>query len=421
MWSGDCADEDAALQLLYLVDIIALWGQFQYRPFAAACIRALERRQRDEDDWNFYDAALLSHQVTIRASNFRTLRRFDPSIELNTTIRQLQRAGTQTSFSDLQEKVFENFRHLSVKSYFIPQRDGYTWLLHRRLRGKDLLVVRTNSEGIPWQPLIIHDATNWTSQSFKDIIVQEKVRMPQNVETDFRYSKNRTSVLEKCFTIRDGYCTMRDLQFCAILPLGSRKKIISEGSSIPHHMKALVELLDLQGLVDAAEAEYGLWCDRTLHHTSDDDLGPMILCESTACKVGWYHHKCVGADIGTDYGPHRWVCPTCKSQPVTFSQYDMEEMDTGVIEASDFRVQRVRSVGRAWHDHKWPKPKEVRESYRKIYRRIEMETDVSKFLSTVKCLEAGKRESTLRIRAVLRDDPSKITPLRGRDRFSRRK
>jgi hypothetical protein len=210
--------------------------------------------------------------------------------------------------------------------------------------------------------------------------------MPRNVATDFRYDKDNISIMKRCFDATDRYRTMHDLQFCAILPLKSRKKKSDKETTVPRDDGSLMQLLDLQKLVDAVRSAYERYCS-----CIGPGTGHMILCDSTRCNTLWYHYECVGLDVNEDHSRHDWSCATCKrSSDIRISAYDSEKFEHGVSEASDKRIQRARSVGRAWGDHKWPEPKEVRKLYGKICCRIKMETDTKNFSNTVECLEADR-------------------------------
>lgn len=416
LWSGDCANRTKALQLLYLIDIVALWGQFQYKPFAAACIRTLKKRSKGRRDSCVNNAKLLSYQKEISPANFRSLQRHDQTtIALRKSTLRLLRAGTVTTEAEMERQIMLGIRSLSLKSYPIPEKDGFIWLQHRQLYDSDLLVVRVNVEGLVLPALVIFDSTHWESDDFRTIIREENVRMPQNIETEFRYDKDDISVMEKCFDATKGHCTMQDLQFCAILPLKSHKKERSGASNIPRDDGPLTQLLGLQKLVDAARSAYERYCSCDRPETNH-----MIQCDSTRCKIGWYHYECVGLDLNEDHSRHDWICATCKySSEIRISKYDSKEFEDDVRQASDERIQRARSVSRAWRDHNWPDEKEVRKLYGKICCRIEMETDTKSFSDTVKCLEADRRNPMVQTRAILRDDPRKVTQLVQRFRASR--
>ncbi len=69
LWSGDSANIDEALQLLYVVDIIALWGEHKYKPFAGACIRRFEA-EIDNKPSPSSQATLLRQQIEIKKEKF---------------------------------------------------------------------------------------------------------------------------------------------------------------------------------------------------------------------------------------------------------------------------------------------------------------------------------------------------------------
>lgn len=418
MWSGDCANRNKALQLLYLVDIIALWGQFQYKPFAAACIRTLKARTKGRRDSCLSNARLLKYQKNISVAEFRSLQRGGNFAVTTVTTpdftSKLQRAGTATSEAEMERQIILGVRSLSLQSYFIPEKDGFIWLQHRQLYGSDLLVVRVNTEGLVLPALVIFNSTDWKSDQFRKIIHEEKARMPQNVATEFRYNRHDISVLKKCFDATDGYCNQRDLQFCAFLPLKLCERKRDEETTIQRNGGSLSQLLGLQKLIDAVRNTYKRYCS-----CNKPESGSMILCDSTRCNIGWYHYGCVGLDVTEDHSRHDWICATCKrSSDILISRYDNGKFERGVSEASDERIQLARSVNRAWKDHKWPKAKEVRKLYGQMCCRIEMETDIKNFSNTVGCLEADRRNPAIQTSAVLRADTSKITQVLHRFRAS---
>jgi hypothetical protein len=214
LWSGDCVHAEEALQLLYLIDIIALWGQFQYKPFAAACIRILETQLEGNRSVRPPDARLLQFSKWINTWEF-------PSLLFNGAFLiaspgspfGLRRAGTNTSMSELTDQLKRGLRLHDARNYFIPKRDANIWRLHRKLRGADLLVVRVNIDGCVLQPLVIFQSANWSSRDFQLIMEKERARMPQNVEVELRYDKDRISFMQKCFDIDKGHCTRSEIQF----------------------------------------------------------------------------------------------------------------------------------------------------------------------------------------------------------------
>jgi hypothetical protein len=411
LWTGNCADPEKALQFLYLIDVIALWGQFQYRPFIGACIRILESKGR----WSrFMDKGqLIREKQAINTRNFRSLQ-FEGLSPSGPTINSMrfQRAGTFTSVSELDDQFKRGLRLLDSRNYFIPERDAYIWLSHRELPGVDLLVVRVNNKGVVQPPLVIFESSDWASEQFVNIIKEEKVRMPENVQVEFRYDENHTSVLQKCFDADKGYCTQSELQFCVILPLHPKVRA-TDDACLQEEFATLEQLLDLRKIVKTAESINEEWC--TCQGAATED---MVLCDSTKCEYGWYHMDCVGLEDVNN--AQQWVCRAClrSNDNVMLSKYDNDEsFDDDILEASDMRIQRVRSLSRAWASHKWPKPSDVRDlMYKKICCEIEMETRQRKFRDTVETLETKRHNPKRRCWAVLRDDPLRMTHLKQRFR-----
>ncbi|CAO2653299.1 Nn.00g027100.m01.CDS01 [Neocucurbitaria sp. VM-36] len=416
LWTGDCANQTKALQLLYLIDIIALWGQFQYKPFAGACIRILKRRSKGGRLRRLLQTNLLEHQKSINGRNFRSIQYSGiPTIGSKTSSFKLQRAGTDTPEAEINKQLMLGMRFLSLETYYIPERDGFIWLLHHReYRGADLLVVRVNTGGSVLPPLVIFSSSDWISEDFRYIIREERARMPHNIATDFRYDKDYSSVWQKCFDARDGQCTLSDIQFCAILPLKHKRGMI-DNTCAHTYFQPLEKLLGLQALVDAAQHANELWC--ICQEGPESERGDLILCDATNCTVGWYHKECVGLD--EDYSGHDWICPTCKESRhnISWSKYDNGDFEDGILEASDERIQRARSLNRAWNNHRWPEPGQVRHlMYRKICCEIEMETNPHKFRNTVDCLEAERYSSATRHWAIIKNDPLRFTQIRQRFR-----
>jgi hypothetical protein len=69
LWSGNLAKNDEALQLLYIVDIIALWAEHDYKPFVGHCISRLEAK-REGERFPFDEETLRAVQIEINRANF---------------------------------------------------------------------------------------------------------------------------------------------------------------------------------------------------------------------------------------------------------------------------------------------------------------------------------------------------------------
>jgi hypothetical protein len=418
LWSGNSVNQTKALQLLCLVDIIALWGQFQYKPFAGACVRILKKKSKVRGTLELLKTRYLQQQHPIDANHFRTLQSYGVAAGSSTRYMfTLRRAGTDTSVREITAQFMQGMRSLSLDHYFILERDGFVWLLHRGLIGADLLVVRVNNGGCVLSPVIIFRSSDWKSHQFERITREERARIPQNIATEFRYDKDRKSVLEKCFSPTTGYCTVSDIQFCAILPLKRQRRAAAD-VRIKKKLEHLEQLLGLQQLIDDAERAKDEWCI-----CNGEDSGDMISCDAMKCPVGWFHKSCVSLD--RDYEAQDWFCPGCKAAGnIVFSTYDnnKEKFDEDVLDRSDVRVQRARSLNRVWNNHKWPDAREVRDlMYNNICCGIEMETNPRNFWNTVDSLEAEKDTTAPQQWAIHRNNPLQVTQIRRRFRSEARR
>src|SRR5947207_746188 len=82
IWSGDTRYEDEALQLLYIIDIVAIWAEHNYKPFIGCCISRLRAKWKGES-FPPDNSTLLSAQIEISRINFPWL--FDPNPEQPTS------------------------------------------------------------------------------------------------------------------------------------------------------------------------------------------------------------------------------------------------------------------------------------------------------------------------------------------------
>ena len=103
----------------------------------------------------------------------------------------------------------------------------------------------------------------------------------------------------------------------------------------------------------------------------------MILCRNARCDVGWYHHKCVGLEEDSHQGSD-WICESCHGIP--FEDRDIlcdsdRDIAQSIIDESDDRVQRTRSIAKVWEKHKWPKPSKVLNLFKLIASNIQVEDE----------------------------------------------
>jgi hypothetical protein len=261
-------------------------------------------------------------------------------------------------------------------------------LVHGKLYGADLLVVRIDEEGNVLPPLIIFQDFDWDSDSFCRIITKEPARMPLKVKVDFWElrvdfwerkgdfwnvddweDKESRTCLHKYFG-RNGFC-VKDIGACIILPLDPKLNDADGESS-------LVDLLDLKSLLKKAWERNDKWCS-CQKLTEEDDI---ILCDNTRCKIGWYHMGCLGlpsSEIKALWSHHEeWYCEACqelREEDRVKTTYDNENFDKDIFQASDERIQRARTLWEIWDKHDRPAPDQVHKCVKKIEKEWDQDMD----------------------------------------------
>jgi hypothetical protein len=383
LWSGDSANIDKALQLLYLVDIIALWGEHKYKPFAGACIRRLHAKAENEATPPL-EETLLAHQVEINNKTFSWLSSEQLTTQASAAshLTSHQRSGKSRSHSQSRSQdpqspnLLQEIRHLSLtskdKDYIIPERDYFIWLLDRGIRGQDLLIVRIDEEGSVLPPLLVFDSATWGDGDFRLVVQEEQARLPKNISAEFRFSQDGRSFVKNCIARNPGYFREPQCQFCAIIPLDFKayKRLLNAEDAGTAVFEELELLLRLPKLIDAAQDANSRWCQcQAIYNEHSPN---MILCDNVKCPMGWYHKKCAG--LHEDFSADCWLCSRCLDKwqgiETAVSEDELDDIDEGIREASDYRVQRIKTLARVWKDHKWPKPKKVRQQIDQISCRI---------------------------------------------------
>lgn len=454
LWSGDSKKEDHALQLLYIVDIIAIWAEHNYKPFVGSCISHLQAIKNDER-LPSVDSTLRTAQIEINRTNFPWL--FDPDRKIPTSPKSagdnlrvpydqnLQDDGlsgqshsrspsrglfgqapsqkpnvvlsrqsrpqspsggrfgqspspSRTPNSDLfgrslsrspnrpnrplSEQFLSGRQRQSITSshgdYIIPELHNYIWLLDRDPGAIDLLVIRVDEKGDVLPPVVIFDSDGWEHPHFRYILRHERPRWHPDIITKFNFNKADHHYMWQCiFKDPEYFCKPR-VQFCAILPLDrdSYKRQRAATNKQDELFDSLVTLLALPDLLADADHAYDKWClcDAPWNEYSP----PMILCDNSKCRVGWYHMKCVGLDdwFETD---NLWICPECLRTPFhthVYSEDEGVEYDEALYEASTARIQRTKTVARVWADHEWPYRDDVLGLFDKISCSIDIDTTV---------------------------------------------
>ncbi|KAE9375765.1 hypothetical protein N431DRAFT_543234 [Stipitochalara longipes BDJ] len=387
LWSGDSANIDEALQLLYIVDIIALWGEHMYKPFAGACIRRLEAELNDKPIPRLKET-LLAHQMEINKETFPWLFPEPQSTQLvlpaqfNTLHQSWNFAlGPWNRSTSLQSpRLLRGVEQFSITTiepgYIIPERDYFIWILNRdhNSYNGDLLIVRVSQQGRILPPLVVFSSPHWKRRDFREVVKQERARTPDKISTDFRIQQDGSSFIKKCVLQDAKYFRESQTQFCAIIPLDPKAYGRQRGSDFEEDTTfgQFETLLALPRLIRDAEKANKLWCKCRIPY--NEHSPDMIQCDNLKCPIGWYHNKCVGLDEG--FTADLWLCKNCSrnrpSNELSDFDNDDEEIDEEIREASDARIQRVKTLARVWEEHDWPSTEKVCQKIDSLSCRIIM-------------------------------------------------
>ena len=366
------------------------------------------------------EETLLAHQMEINSDNFPWLFPQQENAQLQVASqtqspKTLRKPPSHSQLGSQQStQVLLEIENLSLTSsqrdYTIPERDCFIWLLDRGRKSGDLVIVRVDENGSVLPPLLIFESSDWDQRDFRHIIKEEQKRMPDNALTEFRVDRNGCTYIESCVAASPEYFRKpQSHQFCAILPLDSRiyKRQIDFNDAGDTAFARLESSLGLPELIDAAQQANDKWCQCQAPY---NEYSPsMILCDSLRCPMGWYHKKCVGLD--EDFTAKRWVCKECLSKwhGNEYAKPESREIDDEIREASDTRIQRVKTFSRVWKNHHWPNPKKLRRLIDRTSCRINInERTTYDTISNVNSKDS--RES--RCWAILRSSPKVMMTIR---------
>jgi hypothetical protein len=405
-----------------------------YKPFSGAGIRRFEAELGNElpPQWQ---ETLLVHQIEINKETFSWLFPEAPGAQLQlssrcTTTRHesqdLVSRGPNGSPSPQSSQLLRGIEQLSLTSierdYIIPERDYFIWLLDRDPYDGDLLIVRIDREGSILRPLVVFDSekSDWEWRDFRNVITEERERIPDVMLTDFRVPQDGGSYIKNCVARSPRYFREPQTQFCAIIPLGQRAYDRQRGpdSLEDTAFGRLESFLGLPRLIRDAEKANEQWCKCKAPFNKYSPS--MILCDNMQCPLGWYHKKCV--DLDEDFTADHWLCNQClrKFQGVELCQVKGQEIDEEIREESDVRIQRAKTLARVWEAHNWPSAERVRHLVDRISSRINIRTTAKNTYDTSSGLNIKDSDES-RCWAIVRDIPKVMMAVRpvGRDMVRR--
>ena len=257
----------------------------------------------------------------------------------------------------------------TYEQYIIPELCDYIWLIDRGPDDADLLVIRVDEMGNVLQPWVIFASNDWDHPGFARVLKDERKRLLSDVTTRFAFDRKGRHYLYQCLINDRKFLCEPPVQFCAFVPLDSAKyKDLLRREKLGNELFAIVESkLCIQKLLTDADNANKRWCSCKMNCRQRDNRN-MILCDNVKCPIGWYHFACVGL-CNSFQTRDLWLCRRCRRGPAYKLEYTDgtdELVDLELEEASDNRIQRVKTLGSVWSNHLWPSNDSILDLFDKI-------------------------------------------------------
>lgn len=388
LWRGSSEDRDSALQLLYIVDIIKFWAEYTYKPTIGACLSRLQAIKANASPVPL-ENTLWASQIAINAANtpwfFDQRRPHETSSASRFLFGNLESPQVDSLFghrssvqshspAPRQSSRRRNQRNTTParEHYAIPEIESYNWILDRDPGEGDLLLIRVDGNGERLRPVVFFElgrgSSMWNDRKFISILADEKQRHNSDIRARFKVDAKGYDYLWNCCAA-DSRHIRSDTQFSAILPLKredyERQRVKPDESQLFEPLESLLGIPVLLAEIDRA---YEQWC--SCNCPWNEYSPDMIQCGNAKCNLGWYHMKCVGLDEDDDL--EHWLCDTCYDIPDHKRTIKSSREYDDTVEASSYRVQRTRTLRRAWNKHAWPSADEVRRKYQKVALNLDL-------------------------------------------------
>ena len=397
LWTGKITDKHKAFQLLYNIDIIRFWAECTYKPIICTCLRRLEELRLRKTPAPL-EKTIWDSQITINEANTPWLFHRRDADEatfndagtastgtplggyLSPPSSKAQRPPIDQSVSPSRKpsnRKSSNGQTTKTSIPVIPASEEYNWLLDRSISTHDHVMIRIDKRGHILRPFILFDDTEWQIENTQDpkckmILEQERLRYTPDVRTGFTCDKRSGKYRWSCRRTTLDYI-YESTQFCAIIPLNKTEYCYQPVKNVEQQLFEPIEaLLHVGMLLASFEAVARQWC--ICQRLVNGYEPGMIQCGNTRCHLQWYHKQCV--DLDEDDKPEPWICPDCreidqdKRREVKELKLHKKYVDS--IEASDQRVQSTRALLHVWHQHRWPSPKVILETFERVLYNLDI-------------------------------------------------
>lgn len=205
-------------------------------------------------------------------------------------------------------------------------------------RKGDLLVIRIGKNRDVLKPLIFFGSSG--EEIEKEVQDYEKNRYHEGIEVRLGFNGHRPKTF-----------ALSSILLCLIVPLGATEDETQNRQKDSVYNR-LNMLLSIPKLLEVAEQASQVTCScRKQWHNEM----PMILCDNLQCKIGWYHHECVGLEPSKR--PKVWYCKSChriRNKVTSPPTSVVEAWGDNLLEDIDWRVQRTNSFLSTWKKHTVP-------------------------------------------------------------------
>ena len=339
LWSDVTKDEDSALQLLCIVDLIRFWVDYTYKPLIGTCISRLEAKKacrpptpldstlwklripidREQTPWVFSQRRLKGSSSSSRSTEKLGVPPRRSSRGQSTSRRQSLRPENQPS-----QQRGHRSPTPAVEQFVMPERNDFNWLLDRNPGEEDLILIRVGANGEIMRPVIIYSTSrlvgekqmptvDWNDDSFNAVIADERPGNHPKIVSTFRDNRRDQDYLWQCYRSKESLIC-REVQFSIIVPVSAvsylQQNPKSQGTQLFEPLESLFELHSLLGKIERANKR---WC--SCGSQRNEYSPPMVQCRNALCDIRWFHKACVSrSDSDDDDSDDRvsWLCDNCE-------------------------------------------------------------------------------------------------------------
>ena len=413
-------DEENALQLLCIVDLIRFWVDYTYKPLIGTCISRLQAMKACKQPTPLNSTLWKKLRISIDREqtpwffNQRRMSRSTDNLGVHPlgSYRGHSQSSQQTLHPENRRSSRKNHRSPTPagEQFVMREKDDFNWLLDRDPGEEDLILIRVSETGKIEEPVIINSTSrlvdgkpvDWEDGSFNVVVEDERRSLHPNIGSIFNVDEDGNDYLWQCYRSKERWIH-RGIQFSIILPVNvvsyCQKNQESQGAQLFEPLESLFRLQDLLCNIERARRK---WCSceqqRNRHWRS------MVRCRNALCDISWFHKKCVKFSHSDDEAS--WLCDGCRKTPEKFAYIEMKPNESDdFAHASHDRLHLARSIENVWYKHDWPSQDEIIAKIDEIADKVDIIESAA-----YKIREVGVRRHPQlpRYWATSKDDPKNL-------------